>query len=336
MILSNNAALQSTNATQGIDAIAIVGATASGKTATSLELASLLEAKGVGVEIISADSRQLFRYLTIGTAKPTTEELMRVRHHFIDCRDPDETCSAGEFGTEAAQILAEIRSRGNLPVIVGGSGLYVQALTDGMFDEDAAGETSEEYQATIAQLRSRLQSRLETEGFENLYAELQACDPVSARKYAERNPRRIIRALEYYHATGTPLSIAHQTSHVGRDFSTMFFGVEVERKELYRRINARTEQMFQEGIVEETTHVLALGYAQDCNALNTVGYKECLALLRGEITRERAVGLTAQNTRRYAKRQITWFRRNERILWCSGSPNSIAQIIAAHIFTNFP
>jgi tRNA dimethylallyltransferase len=323
MILSNNALLQS----HLLGAIAIVGATASGKTATSLELASLLASQGIECEIISADSRQLYRHLTIGTAKPSQQELARVPHHFIDCKNPDEMCSAGEFGAEAAQILAGIRERGKLPLIVGGAGLYLRALADGFFDETAHIEKGEDYEQRIETLRDLLNTRLETDGYEALYAELQSIDPASASKYAERNPRRIIRALEYYYATGTPLSTAHQTSHVERTFTTQFFGVDVERHELYQRINARAEAMFENGIIEETASVLAMGYAPSVNSLNTVGYKECLSLLRGEMSRDRALELTQQNTRRYAKRQLTWFRRDARICWLAGSPQVIAQEI---------
>jgi tRNA dimethylallyltransferase len=332
MILSNNAVSETSHVQSAKpDAIAIVGATASGKTATSLELASNLAREGIGSEIISADSRQLYRFLTIGTAKPSREELMRVPHHFIDCRNPDETCSAGEFGTEAAQILSAIRSRGNVPIIVGGSGLYVKALTDGMFDETAELATdaeNSEYARLQEEARSRLQSRFETEGIDILYAELQTIDSVSAAKYTDRNPRRIIRALEHYILTGIPLSQAHQTSHVGRDFTTVFFGIASERETLYKRINTRTEDMFAQGIIEETASVLAMGYASTCNSLKTVGYKECLSLLQGEISRERAKELTAQNTRRYAKRQLTWFRRDERIIWRTLPPDELAREIA--------
>ena len=316
---------------QAVGAIAIVGATASGKTATSVELASLLALRGIECEIISADSRQLYRHLTIGTAKPSQQELARVPHHFIDCRNPDEMCSAGEFGAEAAQILAGIRERGKLPLIVGGAGLYLRALTDGFFDETAVVEKGANYEQDIEVLRDRLNTRLEADGYEALYAELRTIDPASASKYAERNPRRIIRALEYYYATGTPLSIAHQTSHVERNFTTQFFGVEVERHELYKRINARAEVMFENGIIEETASVLAMGYAPNINSLNTVGYKECLSLLRGEMSRDRALELTQQNTRRYAKRQLTWFRRDARIRWCAGSPKALAETMAMEI-----
>jgi tRNA dimethylallyltransferase len=326
MIVSNNQPLKKI-VTFSHDAIAIVGATASGKTATSLELASLLALRGIELEIISADSRQLYRHLTIGTAKPSQQELAGVPHHYIDCKNPDEMCSAGEFGAEAAQILASIRERGKFPLIVGGAGLYLRALADGFFDETASVEKDANYEQQIEALRTRLNTRLETDGYEALYAELQTIDPVSASKYAERNPRRVIRALEYYYATGTPLSMAHQTLHAERNFTTQFFGMDVERQELYKRINTRASAMFRDGIIEETASVLAMGYAPSVNSLNTVGYKECLSIFRGEMNRDRALELTQQNTRRYAKRQLTWFRRDARICWLAGSPEAIAKEI---------
>ncbi len=316
------------------DAIAIVGATASGKTATSLELSFLLGLHNdfaFPVEIISADSRQIYRYLTIGTAKPSREDLETVPHHFIDCKNPDERFSAGDFGTEAAETLLTIRQRGKLPVIVGGAGLYVQALCDGFFEEAVEVSDDAAYSQAIERERLALQTEFETQGIAPLFAELEKVDPASAKKYTDMNPRRIIRALEYYRATGVPLSEAHTASHVGRSFKTRFFGVHVEREELYIRINARAAAMFADGLLEETSSVLGLGYSPNLNSLNTVGYKEAMAHLRGEITLARAVELTQQNTRRYAKRQMTWFRRDERIEWLSGTPEEIAHSIITRL-----
>ena len=316
------------------DAIAIVGATASGKTATSLELSFLLGLHNdfaFPVEIISADSRQIYRYLTIGTAKPSREDLETVPHHFIDCKNPDERCSAGDFGTEAAETVLTIRQRGKLPVIVGGAGLYVQALCDGFFEEASEVNDDAAYNEIIEKERFALQAEFETQGIVQLFAELEKVDPASAKKYTDMNPRRIIRALEYYRATGVALSEAHTTSHVGRSFKTRFFGVHVEREELYARINARAAAMFTDGLLEEMASVLALGYSPDLNSLNTVGYKEARSHLRGEITLERAVELTQQNTRRYAKRQMTWFRRDNRIEWLSGTPEEIAHSIITRL-----
>lgn len=281
-----------------ITAIALVGPTASGKTGLSSYLSRLLP-----VEIISADSRQIYRQLTIGTAKPPAELMERVPHHFIDIVDPDEQYSAGRFGTEAAQTVRDIHERGRVPLIVGGSGLYIRALCEGLFDE-ATEDTSEH--------REQLEARLAAGGIEPLYSELQRVDPVSAERYSDRNPRRILRALEYYYTAGQPFAEAHSRAQQ-RDFRTLYFSLEWERAELYQNINSRTVHMFAYGLVEETEAVLARGYSPELNSLNTVGYKECIALLRGEITRDEAINLVQQNTRRYAKRQLTWFRRNDAI-----------------------
>lgn len=316
------------------DAIAIVGATASGKTATSLELAFLLGLHNdfaFPIEIISADSRQVYRYLTIGTAKPSAEDLRVAPHHFINEKNPDERFSAGDFGEEAVKRLIEIRQRGKLPVIVGGAGLYVQALTDGFFDETAGVSNGADYEAALQQERKRLQAEYETRGIEPLVAELFQRDSASAEKYSDRNPRRILRALEYSRVTGESFSNAHKISHVGREFSTRFFGVHLEREELYKRINARAQAMFEDGLLEETASVLAMGYSPECNSLNTVGYKEAIAFQRGEISLARAIELTQQNTRHYAKRQLTWFRRDSRIEWLSGSPEEIAHSIITRL-----
>ena len=296
-----------------ITAIALVGPTASGKTALSEHIAHHLP-----VEIISADSRQVYRYLTIGTAKPPAELLERIPHHFIDIVDPDESYSAGRFGTEAAQVVQDIHTRGRIPLIVGGSGLYIRALCEGLFDEESAD---------VLPHRVRIEQRLAEEGVESLYSELQRIDPVSAERYSDRNRRRILRALEYYYATGRPLAEAHGLHTQQRNFRTLYFAQAMERPELYDRINRRTVQMFDDGIVEETEAVLALGYSPELNSLNTVGYKECIALLRGELTREEAIQRTQQNTRRYAKRQMTWFRRNETIRRLGDSSENIAKEI---------
>lgn len=299
-------------------AIAIVGATCSGKTHTSIELSRLLN-----VEIISADSRQLYRYLTIGTAKPTREELSVCPHHFIDILNPDEPYSAGTFANQALIIASDIIDRGKLPLIVGGSGLYVSALCEGIF--------SEENDDSILIQRAKLEKRLSAEGKDQLYEELTKIDPISAQKYTDLNPRRIIRALEYYYATGTPLSAAHKNTE-NRDipFTTLFFGIEIDRRTLYERINARCIEMWDTGLLDETERVLSMGYSQELNSLNTVGYKETIKFLKGEFTKEQAIEKMQQSTRNYAKRQLTWFRKNKNITWLSGSPFEIAQEICTH------
>lgn len=294
--------------------IALVGPTASGKTALAEEIANLLP-----VEIVSADSRQIYRHLTVGTAKPPAALLRDIPHHFVDSINPDETYSAGRFGTEAEAAVWDIIARGKVPLVVGGSGLYVQALCEGFFRDEHAADALPH--------RQQLETRLETEGIGALYEELMRVDSVSAARYNDKNPRRVLRALEYFYTTGQAFSAAHAALHEQRNFRTLYFALEHEREELYRRINVRTEQMFAEGIIEETRAVLAMGYAPELNSLNTVGYKECMALLRGDLSREEALHFTQQNTRRYAKRQLTWFRRNDAIRWSGGSSKSFAKDI---------
>ncbi|MCS6809553.1 MAG: tRNA (adenosine(37)-N6)-dimethylallyltransferase MiaA [Bacteroidota bacterium] len=328
------------------DVIAIVGATASGKTATSLELAFLLGLHNdfaFPVEIISADSRQVYRLLDIGTAKPSLADRAAVPHHFIDERNPDETFSAGDFAREASERIADIRRRGNIPIIVGGAGLYIQALTEGFFDDTLTHEASLDDATQVAHLRKkalqderlRLQQEYAAHGIQPLVEELRQHDPISAQKYADGNPRRIMRALEYYRATGMRFSEAHQQYHKPAGFTTRFFGIHVERSELYRRINIRSQQMFDNGLLEETAVVLARGYSPNCNALNTVGYKEAIACLHGHLSKTQAIEQIQLHTRQYAKRQLTWFRRSPHIEWLTGTPDSIAHEILTRLRNPF-
>jgi len=297
--------------------IAIVGPTASGKTATALELARLLK-NHVPVEIISADSRQVFRYLDIGTAKPSSEELAEFPHHFIDCKNPDEYYSAGKFGAEAAIKTEELLKNGIVPIIAGGSGLYVQALCDGFFEDPSEKST---------EIRSKLQQRLETEGRDALYDELLKTDPDAAEMYLDKNPRRILRALEFFKTSGKKFSKAFKSGEQQRSFTTQLYGIRPEREMLYNRINRRCEAMWRDGIIDETESVLKMGYSQKLNSLNTVGYKETIAFLKGEMNAGEALAKMQQSTRRYAKRQITWFRRDERIRWLDDAPKEIAKKI---------
>ncbi|MFP4527686.1 MAG: tRNA (adenosine(37)-N6)-dimethylallyltransferase MiaA [Candidatus Kapaibacterium sp.] len=294
--------------------IVILGPTASGKTEVSLRLADYFN-----IEIISADSRQLYRHLDIGTATPTEEELSRAPHHFVSCIDPDEYYSAGQFGEDAWNAALEIAGRGNLPVVVGGSGLYIKALCEGLFGEGPS--------KTRFEVREILTKRFETEGIEPLYEELKKVDPKSAELYDDRNPRRIIRALEYWHTHGRAFSEAHEEFARRRNADPLYFAIDYPRDELYGRINRRAEMMWDEGLLDEVERVLEMGYSPKLNSLNTVGYKEAIAYLEGKIDRESAVELMKRNTRRYAKRQLTWFRRYEDIVWLSGEPAAIARRI---------
>ncbi len=295
----------------------LVGPTASGKTAVSLHLANLLNG-----EIVSADSRQVFRYLDIGTAKPSPRERETVRHHFIDVRNPDDEFNAGQYGDEARVAVDAIFDRGLIPIVVGGSGLYVRSLTDGFFEGPGADP----------EFREALQERIRRGDLPLLVEDLRRVDPVSASRIDPTKPRRIVRALEVYHATGSPLSSLQSAARVDVDFMPCFFGLMWEREPLYRRINERCANMVSNGLLGEAAGLERMGYGRTLNALNTVGYKEAFACIHGEISREDMLRQFAQNTRRYAKRQMTWFRKDTRIRWIpvdeSSPPAETAALIA--------
>ena len=297
--------------------IVIQGPTASGKTAVACALADLLP-----VDLISADSRQVYRHMNIGTAKPDAEELARHPHACIDIRNPDEDYSAGLYASDAQTSIKKAINKGRIPVIVGGSGLYIRAACLGLFDESDANTDR------VNAIREELTATLHRDGIEELYTELQRSDPAAAAHYADRNPRRILRALEYYRINGTPLTEAHKSAAQEPDFQCEFYEIALEREELYRRINDRAEAMFGAGLVEECEALLAMGYDPAANALNTVGYKEVFALLRGDIDRDEALELTARKTRNYAKRQLTWFRHAWPRTLVRGTVHEIANSIA--------
>lgn len=280
----------------------IVGPTASGKTAIGVEVARLL-----GGEIISADSRQVYRYLDIGTAKPTAEERKEIPHHFLDRFPPDREFCAGDFGVEGREVVLEILARRHVPIVVGGSGLYVQALVDGFFEGAGADR---EY-------RSILEERLSREGIHVLVEELRAHDPEGTSKIDTANPRRVLRALEVLHVTGKPLSVVQEEKKPAIPFRPVLFGLDVPRAVLYQRIDDRCDLMLFRGLLREVEELEKRGYADGLNALKTVGYKEAFAYRRGEISYEEMVRLFKQNSRHYAKRQMTWFRRDQRIKWIS-------------------
>lgn len=296
----------------------LIGPTAAGKTEISLHLAQLLRA-----EILSADSRQVYRFLDIGTAKPTVEDRHRIVHHFIDERDPDEPFSAGEFGSLGRDRIRQVQARGRRPLVVGGSGLYVRSLIDGLFEGPGPHH----------QLRAVLEDRARMGGMSELLEELRNVDPEAARGATAATARRIIRALEVYHATGVPLSTHQRRAKPTIEFTPVLFGLQWERQELYRRIALRCASMVAGGLLEESERLEAMGYGPSCNALNTVGYVEMAAYRRGQLSWNEALERFQRNTRRYAKRQMTWFRADSRIRWIpmSGAfdPAGLAEQIAA-------
>lgn len=305
---------------QGRKVLVLVGPTASGKTTVAIELAKLLPS-----EIISADSRQIYQLLDIGTAKPARTQRQEVPHHFVDELPPERDFSAGEFGERAAQVIEEIFARARTPIVVGGSGLYVQALIDGIFEGPSADR----------ELRAALERRIAAGELPHLIEELRAVDPVSAARIDPTKPRRIIRALEVYHLTGKPISQLHREAQRAITFAPVLFGLAWERQTLYDRIDKRCEEMLRAGLIEEVEALEQRGYTPRLNALNTVGYAEVFAYRRGEISYDEMVRLFKQNSRRYAKRQLTWFRRDRRIRWIQMEEYENAAQVAAAIHRLF-
>jgi tRNA dimethylallyltransferase len=281
-------------------AIIIVGPTCSGKTYCAISLAGKLDS-----EIISADSRQIYKYLNIGTAKPTPDEQKSVVHHLVDRLEPDEHYNISMFEKESLQIIRELQSRSKIPVIAGGSGLYVKALVDGLIDVDSSDESYREHLLKIKKEK----------GIEFLYSMLQEVDPIAACRMLPQNWKRVMRAIEVFQLTGRSIVEIHSEQNREIDINFIQFGLNWDRKILYENIEKRVDQMIETGLVDEVKSILNRGYSSELNSLNTVGYKEIIAYLNNEYSLDRAVELIKRNTRRYAKRQLTWFRKDTRIKW---------------------
>ena len=289
--------------------IIIVGPTAVGKTELSLSLAEEINA-----EIISADSMQVYRGMDIGTAKPSHEERTRVPHHLIDVADPREEFSVGDYLKLAEGAIADIKNRGKVPLVVGGTGLYVRALTNGLIEGPSADW----------KLRGELEEK-ERNSPGLLYSMLDKVDPASAAKIQPADIRRIIRALEVFQKEGTPISQQHEehkASSSGR--SVKIAGLKRDRTELYKRIEERVDIMMAAGFLDEVKGLKDMGCTRDMVSMYALGYKQLLAHLDGETTLDEAVGLIKRDSKRYAKRQFTWFNAEPRVNWVdlSGLPDS--------------
>ncbi len=280
--------------------IIIVGPTASGKTHISLRLAR--QVKG---EIVSADSRQIYKYMNIGTAKPSPEELQTVPHHCIDIKEPDEFFNAGRYGKLSRFIVSDILKRNKLPIVVGGSGLYIRALVDGIFEG--------EYRNTS--IREKLKKELTQKGAHELYARLCQIDPLSAEKIHPHDTKRLIRALEVYELSGVPISKIQERFTKKGDFTPLFFGLYWPRKILYQRLEERVDAMMEVGFMAEVENLLSRGYSPELNSLDSLGYREIISFLKGKLAYSKMVEEIKKNTRRFAKRQLTWFRKESRIQW---------------------
>ncbi len=272
----------------------IAGPTASGKKKIAFDAAERFDG-----EIISADSRKVYRYLDIGTAKPSLDARARIPHHLIDILDPDEPFSCGEWVLRASEIARDIVSRGKLPIISGGTGFYIKAFMHGL---------SEGIEAD-SEVRERLQRELADSGTPAMYAKLAAVDPVRARELHENDSFRILRALEVYYSNGRTFTECRTSDVVsGGEYDYFSIVVEKERAALYRSVNNRVDDMVARGLVEELKSVLEKPYRRDLTALDTVGYKEWFPYLDGESTFKECLERMKSNTRHYAKRQTTWFR----------------------------
>lgn len=295
--------------------IIICGPTAVGKTTLAINLA-----KKLSTEIISADSRQFFRELTIGTAKPSIKELNEVKHHLINSLSVYDDYNVGVFEKDALAILKNIFSKKNTAILVGGSGLYIQAICNG-FDEVPSANK---------EVRKQIIEQYEKEGIEYLRTTLKKLDKEHYDKVDQSNPHRMIRAIEVCLTTGKRYSQLRQQENKNdnkniREFNIIKIGLTIERIQLYEKINARVDEMIQQGLLEEVKQLASAIKHQKLNALNTVGYKELLDYLNGMHTLSRAIELIKQNTRNFAKRQMTWFKKDKDILWFD--PNNEDKIL---------
>ncbi len=282
--------------------IILTGPTAVGKTALSVSLA-----KAIGGEIISADSMQVYRHMDIGSAKVTKEEMQGVPHHLIDVLEPMEEFNVVLFQQMARQAVEEIRGRGHIPILVGGTGFYIQAL---LYDIDFT-ENDED-----TALRRSLEELAKREGPEALYERLRAVDPESCESIHAHNIKRVIRAIEFYEKTGKKISAHNREQRQNSpSYRSAYFVLTDDRDTVYRRIDARVDLMMELGLVEEVRALQAMGCHRGMVSMQGLGYKEILSYLEGEISLEEAVYLIKRDTRHFAKRQLTWFRREKEVIW---------------------
>jgi tRNA dimethylallyltransferase len=281
--------------------VVITGPTAVGKTDISVLVAGQL-----GGEIVSADSMQIYKGMNIGTAKPTPSEMGGIRHHMIDVVEAWQDYSVAEYQRQARDCIEDIHRRGKLPIVVGGTGLYINAIS---YDLDFADTVSDQ------KLRTHLARMVQERGKEYLYEELKRVDPDTANRLHVNDTKRIIRALEVYYCSGRPMSAHYTGPRRQASYNLIIIGLKMDREKLYERIEKRVDKMMEDGLVAEVKGLLAKGCTREMISMQGLGYKEIIGYLEGEYTLKEAVGLLKRNTRRFAKRQFTWFRRDDRIFW---------------------
>ena len=291
--------------------VVICGPTASGKTALSIELA-----KKINGEIISSDSMQIYKNMDIGTAKPSNDEMQGIKHYLLDFVEPNKRYSVADFKKDAEKAIEEILEKGKVPIIVGGTGLYVDSLIYGIEYQNI--KFDEKY-------RKELENRAKKEGLESLYNEAKQIDEEAMEKISANDQKRILRVLEIYKATGktkTEQEIESRKNGVKYDYKV--FAINMDREKLYERINKRVDIMIEQGLIQEVEDLLKM-YEEFPTAMQGLGYKEVVEYLQGEISKEEMIDKIKMETRRYAKRQITWFKKNKQTIWIG--PHDLQKIL---------
>jgi tRNA dimethylallyltransferase len=297
--------------------LVILGPTCVGKTQVSLKLADILQG-----EIVSFDSRQVYKFMDIGTAKPTKEERKRIRHHLVDLVLPDEKVTAADYGKKAREVISQIIERNKQPIAVGGSGLYLKALIEGFFLGPPANQ----------KIREGLQKEAQELGEPHLFNRLKEVDSKASERIHPNDLVRIIRALEVYELTGKPISVWQlEGSYELFPMHFIKIGLTLERKRLYERINQRVEEMIAHGFLDEVKNLKDKGFTPELKALKTVGYQELFSYLEGKLDFQTAIEKIKLNTRHYAKRQITWFRKDKEIIWMDANEENLIEKILEYL-----
>ena len=299
--------------------IAVAGPTASGKTALAVEIA-----KAVDGEIVSCDSMQIYKSLSIGTAKPDADEMQGIPHHMIDFVEPTQRYSVADFVDDARACIDDILTRGKVPVIAGGTGLYMDSVLNNICFADFDSDPD---------FREEMQRLAETEGNDAVHKLLQKADPEAAQKIHPNNVRRVIRALEVCKVTGKTFTQVNQESVRDAVYDALIIGIDRDREKLYERINLRVDIMLEKGLLEEVKGLWEKGVGADTTAMQAIGYKELVEFLDGRCSYDEAVEKIKMESRRYAKRQLTWFRRNSDILWFNADEAGFYEKVFEKCFT---
>ncbi|EJG5116794.1 tRNA (adenosine(37)-N6)-dimethylallyltransferase MiaA [Staphylococcus pseudintermedius] len=296
--------------------VAIVGPTASGKTELGVALA-----KAIDGEVISGDSMQVYQGMDIGTAKVTSDEMDGIPHHLIDILKPDETYSAYDFQQQAQQLITDITTRGKVPIIVGGTGLYIQSV---IYDYQFDGETiSPETEQRVAEQMAKLKSYTN----EAIHDYLGTFDPISQREIHPNNRKRVERAISYYLSTKKVLSNRKKSTQLTENYDTLLVGIKMSRDTLYSRINSRVDMMLSHGLLDEVQELIELGY-ESCQSMQAIGYKEIIPVIKNEMPLDEAITLLKQHSRNYAKRQMTWFTNKLNVHWLDREKMSLTSMLS--------